>query len=326
MGLKLLGVLLASVLSVFVGVLIAFRYLNKIFPFHKDQLVPVYEKKKLITFSLPVTFVEFFYFIQRWIGTLMLGYFATPRDVGIFGAVDRVLPLVSLPLESLNVIFFPMISSLYGEKALSKLEHLFKLGTKWAISLSLPLFLSLSIFARPIMNIFGTAFIQGAPVLVILSAAQMVRVSVGSTGPMLMMTGHQNISLANTFCTALITITLNYFLIPRYGIIGAGVANAISVIVINIVEVTEIYYLLNFHPFRSDILKPLVAGIFTTLIFLFILKSEFISLNQYNIFLLGALFVLFFLIYFLSLFALKLSDEDILILKLILKRLGITRA
>lgn len=326
LGMKLFGVILSSVLSVFVGVLFAFWYLNKIFPFHKHQLVPVYEKKKLITFSLPVTFVEFFFFIQRWISTLMLGYFATPKDVGIFGAVDRILPLVSLPLESINVIFSPMISSFYGEKALSRLEDLFKTETRWAISLCLPLFLSLSIFARPTMNIFGSSFIEGATALVILSAAQMVRVSVGSTGPMLMMTGYQRISLANTFCTALITITLNYFLIPRYGIIGAAIATAISVIVINLAEVTQIYYLLNIHPFRADILKPFVAGILTTLVFLLILKSEFIRLNQYNIFFLGGLFVLFFLIYFLSLFALKLSDEDILMLKLLLKKLGITRA
>jgi len=325
LGMKLFGVLLASVLSAFVGLCIAFWYLSRIAPFHNNQLSPVYEKKKLISFSMPVTFVTFFFFITRWISILMLGYFVTPREVGIFGAVDRVLPLVSLPLESLNIIFSPMISRLYGERALSKLENLFKVETKWAVSLSFPICLTLIIFARPIMRIFGAAFTEGSLVLIILSIAQLFRVSVGSTGPMLMMTGHQNISLFNTFFTAVITITLNYFLIPQYGILGAAIANFISVVVINTVEVIQIYYLFKMHPFRMDFLKPLAAGIFTSLIILLVLQSDFIKLNQYNIFFLGILCLLFFAVYFLWIIVLRLSQEDTLIIKLLFQKLGIVK-
>jgi O-antigen/teichoic acid export membrane protein len=325
LGMKLFGVLIATVLSAVIGFIMSFWYLNKIFPFRKDQLSPVYEKKKLITFSMPVTFVTFFFFITRWISILMLGYFVTPRDVGIFGAVDRVLPLVGLPLESLNIIFSPMISGLYGERALSKLENLFKVETKWAVSLSFPICLTLIIFARPIMRIFGAAFTEGSVVLIILSIAQLIRVSVGSTGPMLMMTGHQNISLFNTFFTAVITITLNYFLIPQYGILGAAIANFISVVVINTVEVIQIYYLFKMHPFRMDFLKPLAAGIFTSLIILLVLQSDFIKLNQYNIFFLGILCLLFFAVYFLWIIVLRLSQEDKLIIKLLFQKLGIVK-
>jgi len=325
LGMKLFGVLIATVLSAVIGFIMSFWYLNKIFPFRKDQLSPVYEKKKLITFSMPVTFVTFFFFITRWISILMLGYFVTPRDVGIFGAVDRVLPLVGLPLESLNIIFSPMISGLYGERALSKLENLFKVETKWAVSLSFPICLTLIIFARPIMRIFGAAFTEGSVVLIILSIAQLIRVSVGSTGPMLMMTGHQNISLFNTFFTAVITITLSYFLIPQYGILGAAIANFISVVVINTVEVIQIYYLFKMHPFRMDFLKPLAAGIFTSLIILLVLQSDFIKLNQYNIFFLGILCLLFFAVYFLWIIVLRLSQEDKLIIKLLFQKLGIVK-
>lgn len=321
-GLKLLGALLASVFSGLIGLIMAFWYLYKIFPFNKDKIAPVYEKKELIIFSLPVTFVTFFFFITQWLSILMLGYFVPPKEVGIFGAVDRVLPLINLPLQSINTIFFPMIASLYGERALSKLEKLFKMETKWAISLSFPLFLSLCIFARPTLNIFGNAFKEGDGVLIILSAAHMIRVLVGSTGPMLMMTGHQNISLANTFFTALLTIILNYFLIPRYGIMGAAVANAISLIAINLVEVSEIYYILKMHPFRTDILKPIGAGIATSIIFISILHLEFIKVNQYNILFLIILYIMFFTLYLIFIFLLKLSKEDTLIVRLLIRKLG----
>ncbi|MCX5885188.1 MAG: flippase [Proteobacteria bacterium] len=321
LGMKLFGVLLASVLSIIIGFIIAFNYLNNISPFHKNSLTPIYENKTVVAFSLPLVFVTFFSFLIRWTDILMLGYFKTSLDVGIFGAADRVIPLVSLPLQSLNVIFSPMISELSGERDFSKLEGLFKVETKWAISLSFPIFLALSIFAHPVMNIFGDAFTVGATVLIILSAAQMIRVSVGSTGPMLMMTGHQNISLANTTIFAIANIILNYLLIPRYGIIGAAIASTISLIAINIVEVIQIYYLLKIHPFRSDLMKPLVAGVFSSLVTLFILRVEVIRINQYNIFCLGALILSFFALYLMSMIALRLSDEDRWIIDAIIRRI-----
>jgi len=325
LGMKLLGLLFATVLSAITGFLIAFWYLRKHFLSFNKTLSPLYENRILLKFSIPIIFVRFFSFVIRSTDILMLGHFMTSYQVGIYGAVDRVLPLILLPHQSLNIIFSPMISELYGKKDFLKLETLFKLENKWAISLSLPVSLMLIIFAHPIMNIFGTAFSQGVPVLILKNVANLTWVFVGSTGLMLMMTGHQHISLANTTVTAITNIILNYLLIPKYGIIGAAVATTISLVAINIVELTEIYYLFGFHPFRWDILKPISAGIFSSLIILAILRFDFIKLHQNNILLLGALIILFLTLYLLSLILLGLSDEDKWMVKLIQKRLGIER-
>ena len=79
------------------------------------------------------------------------------------------------------------------------------------------------------------------------------------------------------------------------------------------------------HPFRMDFLKPLAAGIFTSLIILLVLQSDFIKLNQYNIFFLGILCLLFFAVYFLWIIVLRLSQEDKLIIKLLFQKLGIIK-
>jgi O-antigen/teichoic acid export membrane protein len=298
----------------------SFWYLNKIFPFRKDQLSPVYENRELFSFSLAVSLVSFFYFISRWIGIFMLGYFATSKDVGIYGAVDRVIPLINLPLISLNSIFPPMISELYGKKDFVKIESLYKVETKWAISLGLPFFLVLSIFARPIMSIFGAGFAEGAIALIILSAAQMIIVTAGSQGQVLMMTGNQNLTLINNAFFAFTNIVLNYFLIPRYGILGAAVAGLICTATIILIEVGQVYYLFRMHPFRSDLVKPLAAGVVVSLLTLLLFRFELINLSRVNIFLLGLLVVLFIGLYFLLLIIFKLSDEDKMVIDAIFRR------
>jgi len=320
LGMKLFGVLIASLLSAIIGFIFAFWYLDKIFPFRQNQLIPIYEKKETLAFSLAVSLLSFFYYISRWVSILMLGYFATSKEVGIYGAVDRVIPIINLPLISINSIFPPMIAELYGKRDLAKLESLYKVETKWAISLGLPFFLVLSIFARPIMSIFGSGFAEGAVVLIMLSVAQMIVVSAGSQGQVLMMTGRQNLTLINNVFFAVTNIILNYFLIPRYGIIGAAVSGLICTGTLNIIEVGQVYYLLRIHPFRLDLLKPFIAGIFTVLIFSLILLTDFVKLNQYNIIFLGIFSLLFFFIYILSILVMGLSAEDKLIIDIILKK------
>jgi O-antigen/teichoic acid export membrane protein len=250
----------------------------------------------------------------------MLGYFATSKDVGIYGAVDRVIPLINLPLISLNSIFPPMISELYGKKDFVKIESLYKVETKWAISLGLPFFLVLSIFARPIMSIFGAGFAEGAIALIILSAAQMIIVTAGSQGQVLMMTGNQNLTLINNAFFAFTNIVLNYFLIPRYGILGAAVAGLICTATIILIEVGQVYYLFRMHPFRSDLVKPLAAGVVVSLLTLLLFRFELINLSRVNIFLLGLLVVLFIGLYFLLLIIFKLSDEDKMVIDAIFRR------
>ena len=320
LGMKLFGVLIASVLSAIIGFMAAFWYLNKIFPFRQEQLIPIYEKKELFTFSLAVFLISFFYFISRWISLLMLGYFATSKEVGIYGAVDRVIPIINLPLISLNSIFPPMIAELYGKRDFAKLESLYKMETKWAISLGLPLFLVLSIFARPIMSIFGSGFAEGAVVLIILSVAQMIVVSAGSQGQVLMMTGRQNLTLINNGFFAVTTIAMNYLLIPRYGIIGAAVSGLICTGTLNIIEVGQVYYFFRIHPFRLDLVKPLLAAVIVSCLTLVLNRLSLLTLSQMNIFLLGICVAIFLGLYFLLIIALKLSDEDRFVMNAIYRR------
>jgi O-antigen/teichoic acid export membrane protein len=317
---KLFGVLIASLLSAIIGFIFAFWYLDKIFPFRQNQLIPIYEKKETLAFSLAVSLLSFFYYISRWISILMLGYFATSKEVGIYGAVDRVIPIINLPLISINSIFPPMIAELYGKRDLAKLESLYKVETKWAISLGLPFFLVLSIFARPIMSIFGSGFAEGAVVLIMLSVAQMIVVSAGSQGQVLMMTGRQNLTLINNAFFAVTNIILNYFLIPRYGIIGAAVSGLICTGTLNIIEVGQVYYLFRIHPFRSDLVKPLAAAVIVSCLTLLLNRLGFFNLSQMNIFLLGICVAIFLGLYFLLIIALKLSDEDRFVIDAILKR------
>ena len=319
LGLKLSGILAASIISVLVGFSFSFYYLLKIFPIHKKLPAPVYEKKEIINFSLPLSLTQFLDFIILSINILMLGYFKTAADVGIYAAVAKLGGLVVLPLVSFNNIFAPMISEFYSRNEMNKLEDLFKIVTKWIFTLSLPVFLIFILFARPIMGIFGQSFVIGTAALIIFGAGQLINAGTGSVGIILTMTGRPKINLLNSIALCVLNIILNYLLIPQYGIIGAAFATGLSIAIINVLRLAEVYYFLRIHPFRLDYLKPCIAGFLSLfLVYLAVHKFFPVSLSLSDI----SLLLLFFVaLYALFIFFLKLEKEDEYILKLFYRKL-----
>lgn len=319
LGLKLGGILAASIISVLVGFSFAFYYLLKVFPIHKKFPVPIYEKKEIINFSLALSLTQFLDFIIFSINFLMLGYFMTAADVGIYAAVAKLGMLVVLPLISFNTIFAPMISEFYSRNEMNKLEDLFKTVTKWIFTLSLPVFLIFILFARPIMGIFGQSFVIGAVALIVFGAGQLINAGTGSVGIILTMTGRPKINLMNSIALCILNIILNYLLIPQYGIVGAAFATGLSIAIINVLRLTEVYYFLRIHPFKLNYLKPCVAG-FLSLFLVYLVVHNFYSVSL-SLLVLILLSLFFVSLYIFFIFLFKLEKEDEYILKLVFQKL-----
>ncbi|MBI4707248.1 MAG: flippase [Candidatus Omnitrophica bacterium] len=316
-GMKLGGILIASIISILTGFFFSLFYLVKIFPVHKKLPEPVYEKKEIIAFSLPLSLNQFFGVLTFYIDSLMLGYFKTASDVGIYNAVGRVAILILLPLSSFNTIFAPMISEIYSKNEMGKLEELFKTTTKWVFILSFPVFLLCILLAEPIMGIFGQGFAAGAVALMILGGGELVNAGSGSVGYMLMMTGRSRIVLLNSIIFCFSNIGLNYVLIPQYGIIGAATATGLSLAAINILRLIEVYLFLGFHPYKLDYLKPCIAGLLSSLI----VAPIIYNLASIHLVATAFLALLFVVLYSIFIYLFKLDKDDTYILQLIYRKL-----
>lgn len=316
-GLKLAGILIATIISTVAGFFFALHYLIKIFPFHKKLVSPVYERREIVHFSLPISLTRLIVIITLYIDSLMLGYFQSVTDVGIYWAVVKVALLIELPLISFNTILGPMISEFFGKHKMAIVESLFKVATKWTFSLSLPVFLVFILFAKPIMGFFGHDFEVGALALIIYGAGELINAVTGASGMIIMMTGRPKINLLNSIAFGICIIMLNYFLIPKYGIIGAAAATGFAIVIINILKLLEVYLILRIHPYKLDYWKPIMAGLLSLLIVTLIKGNlQELSLSMIILFLL-----LFFASYGLFLYLFKFEEEDRYILQLTWQKL-----
>jgi O-antigen/teichoic acid export membrane protein len=135
---------------------------------------------------------------------------------------------------------------------------------------SLNFLLFVLIYNQEILTIFGQEYIVGGIVLIILTFGQFINASVGPTGTILIMSGKQNYEVFNSIAICIMNIILNIILIPRFGIEGAAVATASSIVIINIFKILEVFVLYKFHPYKKSFLKLIVFSLFAAIvIFLF---------------------------------------------------------
>lgn len=301
--------MLVSMYSIFV--------LYKISPVLRFEIKPIYEPKKLFRFSIPIYLAAFSSLIISHFDKLILGNMVPVGEVGIYNAGVRIAAQTVLIMQAFNMITAPTIADLYHNNKIKELNSIFKTVTHWTVSLTLPVILWLVIFPDPIMNIFGAEFVAGKNVLILCCLAQFINVSTGPLEHILIMTGKQDLHLINNVILIFINIILNIVLVKKYGIMGAAVAFLISLVIINVARLIEVYILYRLFPYSKKFLKSIFAAIIAGSFVLMINKLS--SLGELNWLIVS---LMLFISYVLSIYLMGFDNEDRAILLLVKRKVG----
>ncbi|RMA93317.1 flippase [Hydrogenothermus marinus] len=206
---------------------------------------------KILHVSIPMLFSSSLALIMGWTDTIMLGMFRTEEEVGIYNVALRLATVTSITLMAINTIAAPKFAEFWGKKDIEGLSKVAQQSTKIVFWTSFPILIIFLIFPKQILDIFGEEFKAGALALIVLTIGQFVNAVAGSVGYILDMTGNQKFVQNIIFIGALLNIILNYLLIPIFGILGAAIASAISMIFWNFMFSIKVKYILKtwiFYP------------------------------------------------------------------------------
>lgn len=310
LGFKLFGASIAWVIALAIGLLLTLFFIWKLSPtLISNKIQPIFQLKELISFSLPLSLGTFLWLLLIWSDILMLGYYNTALEVGIYRAASQTAFLVILFDRSLIAIFAPTIASLFNQGKFAEAKKLFKTSSRWNFSLTFSLFIALIVASQNILKVFGVEFQSGWIILIILATGQLTRAGGGGLSMhMLAMSGHQYLKLYGDIALAITNIALNFLLIPLWGPLGAAIATASSMAGINLVRVIQVKYVLNAHPYSTSYLKILICGLVA------ILSGYFVQHISYSMFYIFSILIstsVIVIIYFIMLFLIALEDDDI---------------
>nr|MDT0658477.1 oligosaccharide flippase family protein [Micromonospora sp. DSM 115978] len=274
----------------------------------------VYRPRELFSFSTVSWFSSLASTGLIWVDTLMLGAFANP-DIGLYNVATRLVTIAIFVLAPINAAFGPYLAHLHHQGRAGEVRRIYGAATGWVVRLSLPAFVALLVFPEALLRLFGGAFVAGAAVTVILALGQLVNAATGPCGTVLNMSGRVKLNMADNLAALLLNVLLNLWLIPAYGIIGAAVAWAVSLAVVNVARVVQVRRLTGALPVTEGMVKGLLAGVVALLAGL---AARALVPDWPATLLVGLPVVA--VAYLVTVLALRLSPEDTMVLRTLLRR------
>lgn len=251
------------------------------------------EIRNLLEFSGPLMIASLFSFGVTWANILILGYLIGSESAGFYNAAYPLTYSIGVLLSSVTYLFLPVASTVYAKRDFNQLKNIYHTATRWLMVAALPL--SAVLAFRPefiITFLYGESYSTAASLLFILVIGRITNVSFGPLGQLLTALGETRNEAISRGLGLTILLSLSLTLIPRIGIIGAGLAYLAGMFVTNITRLLFARKYIGFNPFNRDLLKPLTAFLLPLPILLWPISStliNLISIGSYGVLYLGIL-------------------------------------
>jgi len=257
----LVFVSLAYLVGFSISMVILGIWIKRNISFSSPNYASNFKTSELILFSLPLLFSFILKRFGGQIGNIIVGFFRNTKEVGLFSAALAFSRLIRFPLNVVQFMFLPVISTYWNKGNHEEMRIIFTTLCKWLFIISGLIFIIFATNARPIILMtFGERFLPASTALIILSAGQFFNTIVGPTGSLLVAIGDSKKFFLGEFLSLIIALILYILFIPRFGFLGAASVNVIYLIILNI------FYL--FFVYRATKLNPLSRKTLTTMVFI----------------------------------------------------------
>lgn len=216
------GVVLGSIANLFLAVFLARGFVKLRLAYDHEIWRTIWKR------SWPIALGIFFNLIYLKADTLILSFVRDEFEVGVYGAMYRVLEvLITFPTMFASLLL-PLLAKRWIDNNRESFARLAQQSLDMIIFLALPLVVGIWFTAPQIVGLFGSDFVEmGAPLLRWLSVATAV-IFVGTLlGHVIVAMGKQRSVLWIYALTAALSLFAYGWSVPRFGAYGAAIATVI---------------------------------------------------------------------------------------------------
>lgn len=240
--------------------------------------------------------------IYTALDTTMLGFISGDEQVGFYSAATRINKIVLSVITAASSVLLPRLSFYIAQHDDESFHVLSEKALKLIILLSLPCAVGLSLIARPVILLLsGSNYIDAIPVMQMMNPIIIAISLSGLIGiQILMPLGKEKITLFSVIIGAIINFTLNMFLIPKKGSLGAAIATVCAESFVTIFQLLFANHYFDWKKIMPHFLQCVISCLLMAFVIYFLMKI------QMNIFFQVIISVIIgVIVYGLLLFALK---------------------
>ncbi|MCS3648572.1 O-antigen/teichoic acid export membrane protein [Salinibacter ruber] len=218
------------IVSVVFGLASVFMWLYRRWPGTSTEVTPQYDTARWAKSAFPLLFIAGTQILIAKTDIVMLGAYKGGEASGIYAIATRGATLITFPLLAVNKPLAPRIAQLYQSQETKALQELIKGAARIGFFVAVPGVLMYAVMGDTILSVFGRSFRDGHYILLLLSTGHLLDVACGPVGLFLNMVERERLTAYAKGIGATSNISLNWLLIPTYGMYGACVASIVSLV------------------------------------------------------------------------------------------------
>lgn len=223
--------LMGAVLATMVGFFTSLFYLYKLSFTQWSSSSMTFPSRRLFKKLYPFGVLAFLTTFNTEFAGMILGFLGHPEQLALFKVSMQAITLITLIFTIISNVNSPYLAEAYAKNQQQVAQSFLIQSANLGFICSLPILFGLLFFGKSVLIfVFGDAYSQAYPILVILLIGQLVRVFMGIPGVALNMSGYEkHTSYIMFFSVLLLTMSL-FTLVPHIGALGAAISVAMSTV------------------------------------------------------------------------------------------------
>ncbi len=186
--------------------------------------------KDWLKISLPYIAVTGLTVLLTQMDILMIGHILGPEQAGLYAPAAKVALLAVFPVVAIRSRYGPMAARLFAESKAGDLQARTNMATAVSVLACIAVMAVILPGRGIILGLFGGAYLDGADVILILTAGYLVYSLMGSVEMFFLVGPFERANALVAAMTLGLNLILNLILIPDFGIGGAAAATAVAVV------------------------------------------------------------------------------------------------
>jgi O-antigen/teichoic acid export membrane protein len=213
-------------------------------------------------YSLPFTVSELASFLYRSVDVFLLLYFVGSESVAAYGVAYALAQFVGAFSTAFSYLSGPISSQLEQDDRIGEALSVQRTVARWLVIVSVGGAVPMAVYATDFLRlVYRPAYTVAGPALAVLAVGFALKNVLLTHGSIVDALGRSKLAAFNTAAAGVTNLATNLVLIPRYGVLGAGIATTVSFAVLGLLPTLEVRYLTGESALSRGALGPALVAV-----------------------------------------------------------------
>jgi O-antigen/teichoic acid export membrane protein len=216
------------------------------------------EKKEIITYSGFIIFSSGIAVLLLDIDKFMIGQYVPIKEAAYYSVALFIALTISVPMRAMHQITHPITTDLMARGKQAELNELYK---KTALTLQIVggyILVGILTNIHQVYTLLPEKYSGGITVVFLIAFSKFFDLMLGNNNSIIFNSKYYKIILLLGLALVVVTVGLNMFFIPHYGIEGAAFATLISIALYSLAKLFFVVFKMHLFPFTLKTIASLV--------------------------------------------------------------------